>query len=576
MIGGYENVIALPTMGVFDTSMMQADINAARELYNQARDDYKDFIKTHQDFYSISDVDNQNWYNMTQGAANKLVQQYGPDLLRSAEGRAAIQNLVNGVDSKALSNMRASAETMKDFIRQRDALAARGEYDPRWDKYYSNMIDPEHWDSSKGVWTRTAPAQMQTLHDLTKDEFSQMQPTEVLGTFKGPDGALCTKMGVSKETASKAFEAAKRKVDATPGAQMYKDIIREQLMNDPKYVNNPLLLEKDVNAQFDQQLFKEQSMYMQPKDVVSEAWKENRQDARTRMSINAQRDKHEEYRPVFNAANGYIRNALRTEKSADGKNYSSYEELFANKYVGADIKTGDRHTGLSGFLKTMSGTISTNMFASLFGNKKGGVLSDANRINLDLATVNQLKTGAEMMDGAIIGENTMFSTTGAERGDGDTYRKALTDNLNNPEEGHFISKVFDDNYKSQFISDKYKYVPSAYGTGRIVTIPKEDGRVHTYLEVLVDGNNYEWKDKKDKDGKTEIGDDGKAKKTLDRGKRQETMYIDLNYNLFQHTDGQYYIDYDTSASGIYGEMNASHYADTKGNTYGPNNTTTYR
>nr|DAF66059.1 MAG TPA: hypothetical protein [Caudoviricetes sp.] len=50
----------------------------------------KDFTKEYGDFYSPFTIDNENWDRFTNGAIREAMDKYGPDMLRSPEGRAEI------------------------------------------------------------------------------------------------------------------------------------------------------------------------------------------------------------------------------------------------------------------------------------------------------------------------------------------------------------------------------------------------------------------------------------------------------------------------------------------------------
>lgn len=52
MIYGQDEPMLFPVADLYDSGMMQMYINAAKEQYNQNREDMKEFMKTYGDFMS--------------------------------------------------------------------------------------------------------------------------------------------------------------------------------------------------------------------------------------------------------------------------------------------------------------------------------------------------------------------------------------------------------------------------------------------------------------------------------------------------------------------------------------------
>lgn len=235
MIGGYENVIALPSMGVFDTSMMQADIAAAREQYNQARDDYKEFIKTYGDFYSPIAADNEDYYNMTKGAAQNLINQYGGNLLRSAEGRAAISRLIAETNTAALGQIKANAANYQQYLQN----IQKAKMDGTYSKALEDMelaelgLDPNSWrtiDPKTGQtreWNRLGPSKYQDLNQLTSHFVDALQPTD-LGRVAGK--RFTNWFGISDEQLDNAFPAIYSSLAQTNNGRLFINQAQQKAM----------------------------------------------------------------------------------------------------------------------------------------------------------------------------------------------------------------------------------------------------------------------------------------------------------------------------------------------------------
>ena len=93
----YDEPVAVPIIDLLDSNMMSQYISAAREQYNQAVQDQKEFAKEFGELYGPNANINKQFYDDTRGAVNKgldYLYQNGIDPLRSAEGRAYIAKII--------------------------------------------------------------------------------------------------------------------------------------------------------------------------------------------------------------------------------------------------------------------------------------------------------------------------------------------------------------------------------------------------------------------------------------------------------------------------------------------------
>lgn len=183
MIYGQDEPMLFPVANLYDSGMMQMYINAAREQYNQNREDMKEFRKLYGDFTSpfaedIAWVDQQ-----TRGRINdalNYMQANGIDPLRSAEGRALIQQIINNTDTaginlrkqaaankilwdKSIADLRAKNLYNKDFVDWEFAQRHKG-------------VTPDKWSTKvNGLWTDTSVDPYQDLNTATKSWYDQME-----------------------------------------------------------------------------------------------------------------------------------------------------------------------------------------------------------------------------------------------------------------------------------------------------------------------------------------------------------------------------------------------------------------
>lgn len=179
MIGMYDEPVAVPIIDLLDSNMMSQYISAAREQYNQAVQEQKEFAKEFGELYGPNANVNKEFYDITRGAVNKgldYLYQNGIDPIRSAEGRAYIAKIIRERPYAEIANLKAQNESMKTYQRYRAEAMRNGTYDPEFEKFALGGKTLETWDPSKdGMWTREAPSKYSSLKDWTSNLFDNMQ-----------------------------------------------------------------------------------------------------------------------------------------------------------------------------------------------------------------------------------------------------------------------------------------------------------------------------------------------------------------------------------------------------------------
>lgn len=179
MIGMYDEPVAVPIIDLLDSSMMSQYISAAREQYNQAVQDQKEFAKEFGELYGPNANINKQFYDYTRGAVNKgldYLYQNGIDPLRSAEGRAYIAKIIRERPYAEIANLKAQNESMKTYQKYRAEAMRNGTYDPDFEKFVLGGKTLESWDpSTDGIWTKEAPSKYSSLKDWTSNLFDNME-----------------------------------------------------------------------------------------------------------------------------------------------------------------------------------------------------------------------------------------------------------------------------------------------------------------------------------------------------------------------------------------------------------------
>lgn len=234
----YDEPVAVPIIDLLDSNMMSQYISAAREQYNQAVQDQKEFAKEFGDLYSPSTSLNKAYYDQTRGRVNaglNYLYQNGIDPLRSAEGRAYIAKIIRETPYDKISKWKADADNMKTFQKAAASMVAEGkltqdQLDWQMQKY---GLDYDKFDPYTQSWNTLAPTKMDTLEDLTKIPYSILKPSnltqkqvEAMGYKYDPKNDYT---GITDQmimdTAGKAIPS----VMSTAAGEYYYDKAKQQL-----------------------------------------------------------------------------------------------------------------------------------------------------------------------------------------------------------------------------------------------------------------------------------------------------------------------------------------------------------
>lgn len=179
MVYAYDNWVQLPTKDIYDTQMMAMAINAAKDMYNEGQQQMKDFQTEYGNFITPILAD-QEWYNnnvigKVRNTINALYAA-GIDPSRSAEGRAAISQLINSIDVGSVAKLRSSAENAREYLKERAKLEAQGLYNPLLAKYDGPSIDT-YSTLDSGIWDKMSPTRITDMATFGNPYFEGMKPT---------------------------------------------------------------------------------------------------------------------------------------------------------------------------------------------------------------------------------------------------------------------------------------------------------------------------------------------------------------------------------------------------------------
>lgn len=180
----YDEPVAVPILDILDSGMMSQYISAAREQYNQALQEQKDFAKEFGDLYSPSYSLNKIYYDKTKGRVNKALNtlyENGIDPLRSAEGRAYIAKVIRETPYADIAKWKTDADNMKTYQKAAAAMIADGKLTQDqldW-QMQKQGLDYDKFDPYTQSWNQLAPTKMDTLEELTKIPYSVLKPSNL-------------------------------------------------------------------------------------------------------------------------------------------------------------------------------------------------------------------------------------------------------------------------------------------------------------------------------------------------------------------------------------------------------------
>lgn len=388
MIYSKDQWIQLPTKDLYDSQIMLASINAARDMYEKGLQETKEFNKLYGDFTSPIARDVDYWYDNTlkpvRDAINYMYDK-GIDPTRSAEGRALVQKLINQAPVAKLNQIRQSAKVADEYVKNRGTMQANGLYDPGFEQFalrdqYGRPVDLSTWSTiDDGTWERTAPYKYESLYDYTSPMFKDLKPHELtkaeVQSFGIKYDPRYQYQGISKGDLERVTG------ERIPGVQndtLYKyyrdraaDVVRKQYIAAGK---NPAEITQDeIDRQFVQDVIQANSArIMEPTKSADQfaviaqnhanemsriKFQEDRQDARQARQIAAERAKNGSgsslsptltpgspydvlVQQVINQSNQYrkdLQASFRTRKKAADTAYRNLIRL----YGGYRLNAGD-------------------------------------------------------------------------------------------------------------------------------------------------------------------------------------------------------------------------------------------
>ena len=222
MVYAYDQWAQMPIRDLYDTQMMLASVNAAKDMYEKAAQEMKEFKKEYGDFYTPIAAQ-QEWYNKEFNAADKLNEIYsrGGDPLRNRGDRMELISWINSRPYTEFAQAKRDYANVQKFLDNAGVLDRAGLYNDELTKYQLRKSNPgvsgdtideiiQNWN---GPFNLTSPTPYKDMADFSKSYFDGIQPNT----------SVQTKNGVSYTSKDVTIEDLRRIADDS-----FNDLVKTQ------------------------------------------------------------------------------------------------------------------------------------------------------------------------------------------------------------------------------------------------------------------------------------------------------------------------------------------------------------
>lgn len=186
MVYAYDQWAQMPVKDLYDTQMMLASINAAKDMYEKAEQQIKDFRKEYGDFYSPI-AEQQEWYDKNFNVASKVNEIYarGGDPLRNVSDRNELMMWMNQLPINQYAQVKRNAENAQKFLENVAKLDQAGLYNSDLTRYQLSRLNPnaegntidqiiQNWGDQP--FNILSPTPYRDMATFSKQYFEGMQP----------------------------------------------------------------------------------------------------------------------------------------------------------------------------------------------------------------------------------------------------------------------------------------------------------------------------------------------------------------------------------------------------------------
>lgn len=181
MIYAGDQWIQYPVKDLYDKTIMQMSIAAARDMYEKGQKQIDDFNAKYGDFLSPFAKDMERYGQIVGGVRDIINNAYanGVDPLRSPEGRALVAQAIRSVNPAEINAMKANAKMGYAYQDAMQKLRSNGKFSQAQEDFdiaQNGGTAFQDFATANGQggfnsWDRSSPIEATTLRDLTQDSY---------------------------------------------------------------------------------------------------------------------------------------------------------------------------------------------------------------------------------------------------------------------------------------------------------------------------------------------------------------------------------------------------------------------
>ena len=189
---------------------------------DQAISDLGAAVQTFGEFTSPSDIDVENYYNLSLGQMQDLINEAmtDPNSMKDPSFRSRFYSRLNGLNYSELSKLKAGADALRQRQENIANMIANGTYYWKWDKYR----DLSNYNTLReGILDELAPTAFKSVFDIAAPYVADMKPTFFKGVApnSGTRMAYTNWMAITPEMRARELNAHLSDIIATPQGQMH-------------------------------------------------------------------------------------------------------------------------------------------------------------------------------------------------------------------------------------------------------------------------------------------------------------------------------------------------------------------
>lgn len=275
--------IALPQyISQYVPTNVQFLYNVAKDQVDQqskVRKEVQDQLKEWAKFHSLSDIDNQNYYDLTLNPMQELIRQgsANPELMKSSAFRNQLLNQINNIDYAKISQLETNAKNFDTRAKVIADMKSKGMYADWMDDPTMTPEGMTQWDTLKsGIMSDLSPIMFKDLRTIGDPYVEGLKPRfyAKIDPNSGAKKQFTDWSSITMGDIQREFNAHLTDITSTPQGQAWYNRIADQMKR-----HNPNVSQDQIDQQFVNMLAAQQTKRIVSTPIVDQVglamWKQN-------------------------------------------------------------------------------------------------------------------------------------------------------------------------------------------------------------------------------------------------------------------------------------------------------------